>query len=136
MFTVTRYDSAGYAIPFVGDDDIEECVAALTDPVEYEDPSDWPAWTDADKWEPGPAIPPDATIVPPELEPDGEWRPEAEPYEPSDEDRADYERWLDRLDALARLHDMDAAYDRLADGWVGADRIDDDDVRVATGSCG
>ena len=128
MSTLQRYDSAGYAIPFVGDDDIEECVAALEDPAEYDDPSDWPAWTDLDTWEPGPAVPPDAVVVPPEFD---EWHPEPEAYEPSPDDQAEYERWLDRLDTLQQLHELDDACDRMATGWVGSGRLTDAGVAEA-----
>ena len=52
-------------------------------------PYDDPAWDDADHWELGPAIPPDAVIVPPELEHTLPNEDEGRPGEP-----IDWKNWL------------------------------------------
>jgi hypothetical protein len=59
---------------------------------EHDEPERWPDWTDTHTKELGPA--PD----------DDDFRPPAdEPYEPSEQDWADYTAWLDRYDALAAI---------------------------------
>src|SRR4051794_23806580 len=86
------YDIDGTCIPFAEDDAWIEC--GLDDP-DYDDPAEWPEWTDASVWEEGPAIPPDAVIVPPGLD------DQAEPYEPTEQDWASYREWS--LDVENRL---------------------------------
>jgi hypothetical protein len=94
--SVQTIDADGYLIPWAEDDEIIEC--GYDDP-QYGDPGTWPDTCDADCWELGPAIPPDAVF---------------EPYEPTAEDLEDYARWSDRLEALERLHELDEYHDRLA----------------------
>jgi hypothetical protein len=80
----------------------------------------WPDWTDDDRWELGPAIPPDAVPLPPELAPvdpdpaDREWAAE---NVSADEAQAwsEYREWaehVDRLDATRRA--LDAEYESRA----------------------
>jgi hypothetical protein len=96
-------------------------IRTILDP-EWGDPAEWPEWTDSDRWELGPALPPDAAPLPPELEPD-----EPGSFEPDPGDRewvarnldadeaemwSDYREWaehVDRLDANRRA--LDAAYE-------------------------
>src|SRR5436309_434506 len=108
-------DTEGFAIPWAEDDRVIEC--GFDDPA-WGEPESWPEWTDRWTFEEGLAIPADAEILPPELE----------PYEPSEDDLADYAAWSDRLDALARLAELDDACDRLAGGWIGTGRMTDQDV--------
>jgi hypothetical protein len=61
-------EDTGFAIPFADDDLVIECGAC--DP-HYGEPSTWPAWVDACRWEPTPD--------------DVAWL-NHEPFEPSDED--------------------------------------------------
>jgi hypothetical protein len=77
----------------------------------------WPDWTDDDRWELGPAIPPDAVPLPPELAPvdpdpaDREWAAENVSAD-EDERWSEYREWaehVDRLDAERRA--LDAAYE-------------------------
>src|SRR4051794_21025680 len=79
MATVQQIDAEGYAVPWPADDECIEC--GLDDPS-WGEPESWPAWTDGARWEEGPAIPPDAAI---------------EPFEPSEDDLADYAEWSAEL---------------------------------------
>jgi hypothetical protein len=86
------------------EDQVIECTAL--DEVEYDDPAEWPQWTDQ-RWEIGPAITPD------EASPaDVEWLNThpilPEPFEPSDEDldeMARHAEWADRVEAIRREDD-------------------------------
>lgn len=137
---------ATFAVYFATDDDIIECTACDPDAG---DAADWPAWTDADRWELGRGFDP-ASLVPPELEPDedlvepsesdlawylaelaelGELPPLAggapEPLEPyAGEDWLEYDAWARRV---AELHQGD-------DQAVGY--LSDRDIITATGGCG
>jgi hypothetical protein len=90
MPTIPRFDAHGYAVPWADDDAVIECGAL--DP-EHGEPEAWPAWTDEDRYELGPASG------------DDDYRPSAEDptYEPTPEDLAKLEQWLDRLDTLQCL---------------------------------
>jgi hypothetical protein len=71
------HDREGFAIPFSDDDVIIECGACDPD---HGEPAEWPAWTDAARWE------------------------------PSQEDWEDYRQWcehVDRLDAIRRMEDSE-----------------------------
>ena len=43
------HEPEDFSTPFAGDDGVIECTACDPDAGE---PADWPAWTDADRWEP------------------------------------------------------------------------------------
>lgn len=75
-----------------------------TCPPDPTDPADWPAWTDHWFWEPTEML---EDLPMPGLE--------AEPYEPSAEDLADYHRWS--LELEARRLGM-AAYEPTAEDWA------------------
>jgi hypothetical protein len=68
-------DTNGFAIPFADDDAVIECGAC--DP-HFGDPSTWPEWVDADRWEPAPD--------------DVAWLNQ-EPYEPTDADWEEFARY-------------------------------------------
>ena len=78
-------------------------IRTLDDP-EWGDPSTWgPEW-DADRWELGPAIPPDAMPLPPELAPvdpdpdDVEWLN----GQPTLDDMAEYRAWSEWVEMKDR----------------------------------
>src|SRR3954447_13924388 len=74
-------DSQGYMIPRADleCDELTELGWSLPggDP-DFGPAEGWPAWTDESTWEEGPAIPPDAAL---------------EPFEPTEDDLADYAEW-------------------------------------------
>src|SRR4051812_35156192 len=77
--SLQRVDADGYLLPWCEDDRYIEC--GFDDP-DYGPAEGWPSWVDESTWELGPAIPPDATI---------------EPFEPSEDDLADYAEWSAEL---------------------------------------
>jgi hypothetical protein len=83
-------------------------------------------WGDSDRWELGPAIPPDAEPLPPELA-------------PADPDPADVE-WLNTQPSLDDLAELEAWLSHLSEGYPreypDAGYLTDRDVMTATGSCG
>ena len=84
--SILQTDAQGYLIPAadLAVDELTElgwCVPG-GDP-DYGEPEGWPEWTDRDTWEEGPAIPPDAELV---------------PFEPSGDDLADYAEWSAELE--------------------------------------
>jgi hypothetical protein len=97
------HDIEGYAIPFTKDDAVIESGA---DDSCYGEPETWPAWTDANRWEPtqadveglnsNPALP--ATTTGP-----------SEPFVPTAKDWADYHEWCKHVDELNELRRMDDA---------------------------
>jgi hypothetical protein len=86
-------------------------IRTLDDPA-CGDPAEWPEWTDADRWEPGPAIPPDAVPLPPKLAPvdpdpaDVEWLN----TQPTLDDWLEYRawsRWVEEKEAERRITEED-----------------------------
>lgn len=72
--------------------------------LEYGEPETWPDWTDEDTWELGPAIPEDAELLPPELEPVD---PDSEDVEwlngqPTLDDLAEYRAWSEWVELKDR----------------------------------
>lgn len=97
----------GFAIPAVDIelDQLNECEAP---DIEAGDPALWPAWTDADRWE-----------------------PEPEPFQPSPEDWESFHEWAREIDARDR--DLEDAH-READYQAWCDeqsRYTDQDLQAA-----
>jgi hypothetical protein len=96
--TMTLPD-ATFDVYFASDDQIIECTACDPDAGE---PADWPAWTDACRWEPTPDDVAWLNTSPPPI---SGGAPE---WEPSEADWADYHEHcleVERLDALRRMED-------------------------------
>ncbi len=92
MSSVLEIGADGYAIPDCDRwlDQLNECGM---DDEDFGDPADWPEWTDADRWELSRQDPP------PEPEP---------PFEPSEQDWAEFHAWCREQDA--RNQDLEDAH--------------------------
>ena len=120
------HDTNGFSTPFADHDAVIEC--GCIDP-DHGEPGTWPAWTDADRWEPGPEMPDDRFEPTPD---DRKWWAEVTAnneasiagsppvhHEPTDQDWDEMARWSEQVFGPPR-----------------GVPITDEDVAIATGCAG